>query len=163
MYNFEVARSQDLPRRLPLPFAILIATLSLLSYLINESSHSISNVGELIYWLVFMLSGVTAAVGAWFFRAAWFGHSDKLFAVPNEVESYHATLRDTYNDFDDCDKLVEEYFDQYLLMSYAEFGSHIANNNDRRSFSLYVSLCCFTASSAVAFLALFIHFFLHNG
>lgn len=163
MYEFELTRSQDIPKRLPLPFAILVATISLLSYLINERPNVITDVGELCFWLVLFASVATSATGTWFFRIAWFGHSDKLMAVPNAVENYYALLVDTYKDFENCDELVDLYFNQYLLTSYAEYGSHVADNNDKRIYSLYQGLCFYAAASAMAFVALFIHFLLTNG
>lgn len=99
------------------------------------------NGGDLsvVFWVLFSLSSLALLVGAWFFRMAWFGHTDKLLPVARTLEDYYVELKNTYKEYDKGEKLTNDYFDDFLFDYYAQFASENAINNDRRS-SIYIGL-----------------------
>lgn len=154
MYEREVTRSEAISGRLSLPFTVFIANAGLLSFMLQSASHEIGNLTDLIFWLLFIASVTASLLGVNFFRMSWFGHTDKLMAAPNDLEGYYQELQQLYSDYENGKELIEKYFSEYLMRSYMEYSTHIAINNDQRSFNIFRGLCCFSVAVIFSFLAL---------
>ena len=153
MYFREVERIEKISTRLALPFAVLVATAGLLSFLLNATEHPQNGNWRTSFWVFFSISVTFLMSGAWFFRMAWFGHTDKLLPTAHAIEEYHITLEEAFKELDDCDLHVQKAFDDFLFDYYKRFSSENAINNDRRSYNIYRALVCLTVSILSAFLA----------
>jgi hypothetical protein len=153
LYFNELERREKISARLALPFAVLVATAGLLSFMLNSADKPVGQPWFSIFWVLFAASAIALAAGAWFFRQAWFGHTDKLLPTAGHMEAYHRELRETYAEFDDRDDLVENGFRSFLFDYYAQYSSENAINNDRRSYNIYRATVSLTVSVLLAFAA----------
>lgn len=103
----------------------------------------------------------TLAFGAWFFRKAWFGHSDKLLPTAGHIEGYYRELVKTYHEYDDHEQLVNTTFEDFLFNYFAQYSSENAINNDQRSYDIYRATVSLTVSVLLAFAAA-LPFFIGN-
>lgn len=153
MYFREIERIEKISARLALPFAVLVATAGLLSFMLNSAEYPDSGFWKLSFWILFSASAIFLLVGAWFFRVAWFGHSDKLLPTAHAIEEYYATLEETFKEMEDRSEIVKEEFEKFLFDYFKRFSSENAINNDRRSYNIYRALVCLTISVMSAFFA----------
>ena len=152
LYFHEIERREKINARLSLPLAAVLANVGLLSFLLNSQSRPAGLLGA-TFWLLLAASTVALLTGAWFFRKAWFGHTDKLLPTADQIEAYHATLVNTYDDFKAKDALVEEHFGNFLFDYYKRFSSANAVNNDQRSYNVYRANAALTAAVLLALAA----------
>jgi len=144
MYFRELERIEKISARLALPFGVLLAVAALLSFLLNSANKPTEAPWHGLFWTFFALSCISLAVGAWFFRMAWFGHLDKLMPTAAAIEDYYETLTKTYEEFEDAADLTDKAFASFLFDYYQWFASENAINNDRRSYNIYRALVTFT-------------------
>lgn len=153
LYFHELERIEKVSARLSLPFTVILAVMAFLSFMLNSDTKPNAGNLSVIFWGLFSLSSLSLLVGAWFFRMAWFGHTDKLLPVARTIEDYYVELENTYRKFDEGEKLTNEYFDDFLFDYYAQFASENAIHNDRRSFNIYRSIVALMFSVFLAFAA----------
>ena len=159
LYFQELERREKLSARLNVPLAILVAVVGFLSFMLNSAPIGISGRHNFLFWVFFVLASCATAVGAWFFKASWFGHTDKLLPTANETEAYRSQLIDLYKDYDERDQLVEDALKQYLYDYYKQFSSENTVNNDARAYHLYQATYSITVAVMLAFLAFIPYFF----
>jgi len=153
LYFHELDRREKINARLALPFAVLVATASLLSFMLNSGTKPEAGSYELSFWVLFLSACSALAIGAWFFREAWFGHTDKLLPTASDIESYYEELLKTYEDYEKSNELVNSAFESFLFTHYAQFSSENAINNDQRSYNIYRSTVSLTVSVLLSFAA----------
>ena len=162
LYFHELERIEKVSARLSLPFTVILAVIAFLSFMLNsEAKPNGGSASSIIFWILFSLSSIALCVGAWFFRKAWFGHSDKLLPVARTIEDYYVELENTYKEYEEGEQLTNEYFDDFLFDYYAQFASENAINNDRRSFNIYRSIVSLMLSVFLAFSAA-VPFYIHE-
>jgi len=159
LYFQELERREKLSARLNVPLAILVAVIGFLSFMLNGAPISVSEWSSFLFWAFFVSACGSTAVGAWFFKASWFGHTDKLLPTANETEAYRAKLIDLYKDFDEKEQWVEESLKQYLYDYYKQFSSENTVNNDARAYRLYCATYAITVAVLLAFSAFVPYFF----
>lgn len=159
LYFQELERREKLSARLNVPLAILVAVVGLLSFMLNNAPIGISGWPRFFFWAFFVSASCATAVGAWFFKASWFGHTDKLLPTANETEGYRSQLIDLYKDFDEKEQLVEDALKQYLYDYYKQFSSENTVNNDARAYHLYQATYAITVAVLLAFSAFIPYFF----
>lgn len=161
LYFQELDRREKLSARLNLPLAILVAVIGFLSFMLNNAPRDIQAPGHLIFWIGFIASCTATGFGAWYFKASWFGHTDKLLPTANATEDYRNTLVELYKEYDEKDALVETALKAYLYDYYMKFSSVNTTNNDARAYHLYQATYAITISVLLAFFA-FIPYFISN-
>lgn len=152
LYFHEIERREKINARLSLPLAAVLANVGLLSFLLNSQSRPVGLLGT-TFWILFAASTVALLAGAWFFRKAWFGHTDKLLPTADEIEKYHNKLVSTYGEFAEKDDLVKEHFCNFLFDYYKRFSSANAVNNDQRSYNVYRANAALTVAVLLALAA----------
>jgi len=153
LYFHELERIEKVSARLSLPFTVMLAVIAFLAFMLNSESKPNGGLFGSAFWTLFFLSAFCLCVGAWFFRLAWFGHSDKLLPIARTIEDYYRKLQDTYKGYEDGEKLANDYFDEFVFDYYAQFASENAINNDRRSFNIYRSIVALMLAVFLAFSA----------
>ena len=153
LYFHELERREKISARLALPFAVLVATSGLLSFMLNAGAKPEHGSYATSFWLLFLGACLALAVGAWFFRKAWFGHTDKLLPTASAIEGYYEELVKTYDGYEQADELVNNAFQTFLFTRYAQFSSENAINNDERSYNIYRATVSLTISELLAFAA----------
>ena len=134
LYFHELDRREKINARLSLPFGAMLATVGLLSFMLNSGRHPDSILWQGLFWLLFLAASGALVVGAWNFRRAWFGHTDRQLPTAAEIEAYHAKLAETYDEFtDQKDQLVNFNFDKFLFDYVVRTSSANTINNDNRS------------------------------
>ena len=159
LYFQEQDRREKLNSRLNVPLAILVATIGFLSFMLNKIPSGVSGWAEIIFWILFILACLATAVGAWFFRLSWFGHTDKLLPTANETEAYRQELMEFYKEYEERDMLVEYGLKTYLYDYYKQFSSENTINNDARAYHLYLATYAITVAVVLAFFAFIPHYF----
>lgn len=137
LYFHELERRDKINARLSLPLAAILANVGLLSFMLNSADRPHGQFLAVSFWLLFCASSAALLVGAWFFRKAWFGHTDKLLPTAAQIEAYHDQLSKTYEEFANSQELVKEHFGNFLFDYYRRFSSANAINNDQRSYNIY--------------------------
>ena len=150
LYFQEIERREKISARLSLPLAAILANVGLLSFMLNSADRPHSQLSGTFFWLLFCASSIALLLGAWFFRKAWFGHTDKLLPTASQIELYHEKLVLTYQDFDNSDDLVKEHFGNFLFDYYKRFSSTNATNNDQRSYNIYRANAALTVAVLLA-------------
>ncbi len=159
LYFQELERREKLSARLNVPLAILVAVVGLLSFMLNNAPVGVSAWPSIFFWVFFLSASVATALGAWFFKSSWFGHTDKLLPTANETEDYRSQLIDLYKDFGEKEQLVEDALKKYLYDYYKQFSSENTVNNDARAYHLYQATYAITVAVLLAFLAFIPYFF----
>lgn len=162
LYFQELERREKLSARLNVPLAILVAVFGFLSFMLNKAPIAILGWSSFLFWAFFLLASCAAAVGAWFFKASWFGHTDKLLPTATETEAYRSELISFYNDFDEKEQLVESSLQKYLYDYYQQFSSENTVNNDARAYHLYQATYAITVAVVLAFSAFIPYFFVQQ-
>ncbi len=152
-YFREIERIEKISTRLSLPFAALLAISTILAFMLNAEKKPFIYPWQQIFWLLFLASSMSLAIGGWFLRMAWFGHYDKLLPTANEIEEYNSQLETTYAGYKNSAKLVEDSFKNFLFEYYVKFASENAINNDKRSYNIYRALISFTIAIMFSLLA----------
>jgi hypothetical protein len=145
LYFHELERRERLSARLNVPLAVLVAAIGFLAFMLQSAPRDFNSWLALAFWLLFCSAAISCAAGMWFFRKAWFGHTDKLLPTANETETYRQELIKLYEAYDNAQKLVEA-------------ASENTINNDARSYNLYRATSSITVAVLLAFVA-FIPFY----
>lgn len=158
LYFHELERRERLSARLNVPLAVLVAVIGFLAFMLQSAPRDFNSWLALAFWLLFCSAAISCAAGMWFFRRAWFGHTDKLLPTANETETYRQELIKLYEPYDSGPKLVEAAMKRYLYDYYMRFSSENTINNDARSYNLYRATSSITVAVLLAFVA-FIPFY----
>lgn len=148
-YLFELERREKINARLNVPMGIIVANFGLIGYLLKTPS--VEFLG--IYTTAIVLSVSALFVGCYHFKSCWSGMTDKFMPTLEEIETYHSTLVEHYDSCENSGELVKAAFYDFLLSSYAEYGTFNAKNNDIRSTQLYKSVRAISVSLAISFSA----------
>lgn len=159
LYFQELERREKLSARLNIPLAILVAVIGFLSFMLHSAPTGFFGWASLVFWMLFVSACCATGVGAWFFKASWFGHTDKLLPTANDTEAYRFQLIELYKDFDGKEHLVEGALKQYLYDYYKQFSSENTVNNDARAYHLYQATYAITVAVLLAFCAFIPYFF----
>ncbi|ELJ8717805.1 hypothetical protein RUK98_003518 [Vibrio cholerae] len=146
-YLFELDRREKLNARLNVPMGVIVANFGLIGYLLKTPSIEFLK----IYTIALVLSVFALFVGCYHFKNCWSGMTDKFMPTLEEIETYHSVLVDHYDGCNNSEELVKVAFYDFLLISYAEYGTFNAKNNDFRSTQLYKSVRAISVSLALSF------------
>lgn len=146
-YLFELERREKLNARLNVPMGVIVANFGLIGYLLKTLP--VEFLG--IYTITLVLSVFALLFGCYHFKNCWSGITDKFMPTLEEIETYHSVLVEHYDGCDNSDELVKVAFYDFLLTSYAEYGTFNAKNNDFRSTQLYKSVRAISVSLALSF------------
>jgi len=146
LYFREIERIEKISARLALPFAAMLSVATILAFMLNAKIKPESEPAHCVFWIFFSGASISLIFGAWFFRKAWFGHSDKLLPTADSIENYYLEICDTYKGYEDSEKLIENAFNEFLFEYYKRFSSENAINNDKRSYNIYRALVAFTVT-----------------
>jgi hypothetical protein len=153
LYFREVERIEKISARLSLPFTALLAVSTILAFMLNAENKPSIDPWNNIFWILFLASSISLAVGGWFLRMAWFGHYDKLLPTADQMENYNSQLQATYSEYENSTRLVEDSFKKFLFEYYVRFASENAISNDRRSYNIYRALISFTIAIMLSLFA----------
>lgn len=159
LYFQELDRREKLSSRLNVPLAILVAVIGFMSFMLKSAPRDLAKIEHQAFWLILVVACFACALGAWFFKNSWFGHTDKLLPTANETEGYRQTLIKLYAPFEDSSNLVNRALKAYLYDYYMKFSTENTINNDSRAYDLYRATYSITVAALLAFLA-FIPFFI---
>ncbi len=146
-YLFELERREKLNARLNVPMGVIVANFGLIGYLLRTPSDDFLA----IYTTVLVLSILALFVGCYHFKNCWSGMTDKFMPTLEDIETYHSDLVNHYDGCENNEELVKASFYEFLLTSYAEYGTFNAKNNDFRSTQLYKSVRAISVSLALSF------------
>ena len=152
LYLQEVDRREKISARLNLPWAIFLALMGPISYLIqNVSSFKVVTL-QIIFWFLCISACLALGLAFIFLRLSWFGHTDKLMPTANEIETYYQTLQNHYSEYENSARNVEKTFEEFLFTSYKSYASINAINNDRRIYNLHRATVAITTAVFLVFM-----------
>jgi hypothetical protein len=133
LYFHEVEAREKISSRLQIPLALLLSITSVYAILIKGISFENGSLWNLCFGGFFLISvGLFIASVSYFVRS-FYGHTYEFIPSALTTENYRKKLIDTYSDYDECDELVEKYFNEYIFKYYNECSSANTSVNDNRS------------------------------
>jgi hypothetical protein len=130
IYLSEADRKEKLLSRLNLPLAMIVALLSLLSYLLPKAP-TVESTEGVFFWILYIMAGVFVVIAMWHFARAWRVRFDDLaIPVAEKLEGHRKILIDYY---DGVLKDANSFFMQIMMDYYVMGATRNATNNDRRS------------------------------
>lgn len=133
LYFHEVEVREKISSRLQIPLALLLSITSVYAILVKGVSLEDASFWNLCFVGTFLLSTLLFITSLSYFVRAFYGHTYEFIPSAIMTENYRNTLIETYRDFDECDVLVEKYFNEYIFKYYNECSSANTEVNDRRS------------------------------
>jgi hypothetical protein len=133
IYFHEVESREKLSSRLQIPLALLLSIASVYALIVKGVSFSNNDIWNICFGMVFLLSVSLFVVSVSYFVRSFYGHAYEFLPSASDTEKYRKTLIDTYQEYDDCDELVERYFNEYLFRYFNECSSNNTKVNDKRS------------------------------
>ena len=137
MYYHELDRRDRISARLSTPLGAMVGTTGILAYLINGDTEIPDQVMRVLFWVILSGAAITLFIGGWYFRRAWFGHTDRHIATAAAIDDYYIKLEAQCKDQIDSVGQVDTPFEKYLLDTYRRSATTNAINNDQRSTALY--------------------------
>jgi hypothetical protein len=153
LYFHELDRRDKINERLSTPVGALVATTGIVTYLLNGNARISDQTYLVLFWLFLVAAVCALLAGGWYFRNAWFGHTDRHVATAAEIEDYHSKLEATYKDQPDAAALVDGHFEDFLLDTYRRSATTNATNNDQRSTALYYAGIWLTSAVVLSLLS----------
>lgn len=133
LYFHEVEAREKISARLQIPLALLLSITSVYAILIKGISLDNTGLWNAIFGLFFIVSAVLFVKSVSCFVRSFYGHTYEFIPSALTTENYRKELIDTYSKYDECDELVEKYFNEYIFSYYNECSSANTLVNDKRS------------------------------
>lgn len=133
LYFHEVEVREKISSRLQIPLALLLSISSVYAILIKGISIEDVSFWNLCFGGMFLASVVLFITSVSYFVRSFYGHTYEFIPSAVDTENYRNTLIETYRDFDECDDLVEKYFNEYIFKYYNECSTANTEVNDKRS------------------------------
>lgn len=153
MYFHEIDMRDKLSQRLQITLAILVVLFGFLGYMLESASYTLGNIFAYIFWILFVLATISIFVAVYWFVRSWHGWEYEFLPAAEQWEAYRESLKITYSEFGECDRLVNKYMKENIIKSFVECSSQITSNNDRRSWCLHWANAFLIYAVIVAFLA----------
>lgn len=133
LYFHEVEAREKISGRLQIPLAILLSFTSVFAHIIKGVSLGNHGLWDLIFGATFLVSLILFVVGLSYFIRSFYGHTYQFIPSAIETENYRQKLIKTYKEYEDCDSIADQYFDEYIFKYYNECSSVNTKVNDKRS------------------------------
>jgi len=133
LYFHELEMREKIVVRLQLPFAMLLALVGFLGYLINNFVGEGSSIAVAAFWLLLVVGGLVLAKAIQHFIAALWGQSYECLPDAKSTDDYKKSLDDFYEE----PKKASESFDDYMLQYFRDCSSSNTKINDKRSLELH--------------------------
>lgn len=159
LYFHEIDMREKLNGRLQLPLAVLISVIGALAFMLRNFSNSGNNKMLVFFIVMYVLSWLFVIFGINYFIRSWYGYEYAFLPSALETENYRQKLIETYKEYDDCEKLVDKYFSEYLKKYYIECSSKNTENNDKRSLFLHFTNRNIVIGAIFVFLSLIPYYF----
>lgn len=143
LYFHEVEAKEKIAARLQIPLAILLSIASLYGYFLKGYSIENSNLWNIVFSILGIVSLICFGRSLIYFKQAFFGSTYSFLPAAKIAEDYRQELLTLYKDYDgtdgylDCQTLVSHHFKNYLLTSYIDCSSYNTKINDYRSEALH--------------------------
>jgi hypothetical protein len=137
LYFHEIEAREKLNSRLQLPLTIIVAQIGLVAYVVNASKIPDDSLICRLYVILLVVTLVALVFAIYFFVRSWFNYTYSFLPVARETENYRTLLQETYDGYEEKDKLIQDALFDYLYNAYIESSSKNAQNNDTRSIFLH--------------------------
>jgi len=152
IYKSEVERREKLFSRMSLPIALLTPILGLWAYMLNKFNLNGQVVAGLIFLALMISSLIIALLIIFFLAKALYGFTDKLLPPSVELIKYHNLLQKTYENYEQADAIIDDFFMKFLRDSYIDYSSQNSDNNDERTKYIVRALISITMMIFISFL-----------
>jgi hypothetical protein len=159
LYFHEVDAREKIHARLQLPLTLILASIGALAFLLQNFDYEAGpwTVARIAFLVLLACASVTLVIAMKHF--GWALHNHTYYFLPGSAKTaeYKALLEQTYKEFPESDRLVDEAFEQYLTNSFVQYAAFNTQVNDRRS--AFIHLCHGALIiSAALFIAAFLTF-----
>ncbi|MCK7597207.1 hypothetical protein M0G74_07960 [Microbulbifer sp. CAU 1566] len=137
LYFHEVEAREKIAARLQIPLAIILSITSVYAFLAKGISFDNDSLWNYFFGGVLIVSVILFFKSVSYFSRAFYGHTYEFIPSAVTTEDYRKKLYETYGSREDCDQLVEKYFNKYLFDYYCECSSANTSVNDQRSYFLH--------------------------
>lgn len=162
VYFYELERKEKLFARLNMPLAMLVATVTFLSYMLNSAPTTADGASGVFFWVFYLCAGFSAVIGGAYFRLSWsLRDFDKGLPTSLDLELHRRSYTDNYEAYWDSEDEAHANFRRVVLDYYIEGATVNAENNDRRGAYLKSLANCVTMALLLAMLSFF-PFYLHQ-
>lgn len=162
VYFYELERKEKLFARLNMPLAMLVATVTFLSYMLNNAPTAADGFSGVLFWIFYLCAGFSAFVGGVFFRLSWsLRDFDKGLPTSLDLEVHRRSYTDNYENYWDNEDEAHANFRRIVFDYYIEGATVNAENNDKRGNYLKSLANCVTVSLFLAMMSFF-PFYIHQ-
>jgi len=140
LYFHEVDVRDKVNARLQMPFAIGVAMVGILSFMLQNLDRSASGIWLYVFYACYFFSGSFIFLSTYYFvKAAW--GTEYQFVAPGAFwTDYKHECQDLYKDFENSEELAKEAFRSTLSEQYGRTSSANAIANDTRAYNLHLTL-----------------------
>lgn len=160
LYFHEVDAREKIHARLQLPVTLMLAALGALAFLLQNFDYESGpwTWARIAFSALLACGSVALAIAMTFFVKTLYNNKYYFLPDSSRTSEYKKLLEQTYRNFKDCEQLVSEALDQYLVNYYIKFAAFNTQVNDRRS--AFINLCHGAIiTAAVFFIAAFLIFY----
>ncbi len=133
LYFHEVEVREKISSRLQIPLALLLSFTSVFAFLMKGIAFENNSLWNISFGIIFAISLIIFIVSVTYFVRAFYGHTYEFIPSALDTENYHDKLIETYKNYDECEELVNKYFNKYIFGYYNECSSFNTIVNDKRS------------------------------
>jgi hypothetical protein len=160
LYFHEIDSRDKVQARLQLSLTVLLAVIGAVVFLFQNFDYQKGTWTYLrVTFMFFFASGsVLLVVSMVFFVKAFYDNAYYFLPDSRKIDEYLQLLEKTYADYPNCEALVQDAMDQFIVGYYIEYAAFNTQVNDRRA--AYVHLCNGAlVGSAVLFISAFLAFY----
>lgn len=158
----ELDRKEKLYARLNMPFAIIAAVLTFLSYMLSKAPTTEDGTTAIWFWIFYLCTCIVLFIGSLYFRAAWaLRDSDRGIPTLLDLETHRRNFSDNYQIYWDTPEEADAHFKNLLQNYFIEGATINTENNDKRG--IYIrSLSNYATAAILLALLSFIPFYTHQ-
>jgi hypothetical protein len=160
LYFHEIESREKISSRLQLPLAIIIGQIGLIGYILKQFK-IYNNFIIIVCMVLFGITILFLGFALKHFIKSWYNYEYSFLPTASDTEKYRSTLINTYNDYEDRDKLVENALKDFIYKYYIDCSTINTVNNDTRSFHFHRTASNLIISFALSIVTLGTLFFSH--
>lgn len=160
-YFHEVDARDKLYSRLQIPLAMLLALGGALSFMIQNVDRGATGAYAFVFWGACVVAVIFIGLSLKSLVAAAWGHEYAFLPVSEEWEKYRKECEELYAEYENSDELVDSALRTAIHNKHITCATVNAQINEKRSFSLYLTIRYLIIAACAGFFA-FAVFFVAN-
>lgn len=162
LYFHEIESREKLNSRLQITLTFIVSFIGVLAFMFQNYEHQNFSSLEILFILLFVASILGILIAIYFFIRSWHNNIYTFIPAASDTDKYHSELQKLYEPYGKKgEKLIEDYFEDYISSQYIKCSSANTECNDRRSIYVHKTNTALIVTAIIAFFA-FLIFNLEN-